>query len=225
MTRLARLGLIGVLVGALGLIGCGDDDTPSNTGGSGGSAGSGGSGGSAGDGGNGGSPPVMECGEGEEIDDSYTTATGLVECDGLGVLTVPIEVTLAAKTDGAPAGDAEVDTRIQLTLSEETVELIRNTGVTAAPVAEASADVADNPETLVVNVATPVPCEVDFTIEGPLNLTTPQVIQTWPAIDGSIVLVATDITLNIPEPVPLVLSTKEPNPACVWMEMPTITLE
>jgi hypothetical protein len=33
------------------------------------------------------------------------------------------------------------------------------------------------------------------------------------------------MTFGISAPVPLPLSTKEPNPACIWLEMPTITFD
>jgi hypothetical protein len=227
MTRFAKILLISALAGTLGLVGCSDD------GGDGGSAGSGGSGGTAGGnggGGNGGQPPdIAECGEGEEIDDSYTIDAGEVSCDALGAVVVPIQVRLGAKS-GEVADDTDVDVRVSLDLDEDTVASL-GALVQFAVLGEASGEVSDVPETASANVAATTPCSVDFTADsndngtpGPLLVTTPAVVQTWPAVDGSIVVEVSDITFEISSPVPLTLTTAGEDAPCEWVTNPTVTL-
>jgi hypothetical protein len=233
MTRFGKLLLIGVLAGTLGLIGCSDDDD----GGSAGSGGSAGTGGAAGGGGDPGLPDCPRdgdagtaCGEGEAVDDTYTTSSGSVTCDGLGVVTVPIEVVLAAKSD-AIDGETDVDARIQLILSEETVADLGEL-VQTAVIGEASGDVDEvGGSDGRIRVCATAPCSVDFTADpddngaaGPIVVTTPAEVGTWTAVDGSIVLEVTDITFVIDMPVPLPLSTAGSEPACTWVEQPTVTL-
>jgi len=223
--RITKLLIIGVLAGALGLVGCGDSGS---TGGTGGTAGSGGSGGSGGSAGSGGTVPV--CGEGESIDESFTTDEGLVNCDGLGVIDVPIGVVLAAKADVID-GETDVDVQAQFIIDEDTVAAL-GALVQEALIGESSADVADSEGDGVVNVPATVPCSLDFTADsndsgnaGPVVVTTPVQTAAWTAIDGSIVVEAVEMTFAITAPVPLTLSTAGTDPACVWEVMPTVTLE
>ncbi len=220
--KITKLLIIGVLAGALGLVGCGD------TGGSGGSGGSAGSGGEGGEGGSGGTLPV--CGEGESIDESFTTGEGSVTCDGLGVIEVPIDIVLAAKAELID-GETDVDVRVQFILDEDTVARL-GALVQQATIGEASADVADSEGDGPVNVPATAPCSLDFTADtndsgnpGPIMVTTPVQTAAWTAIDGSIVVEAVEMTFAITDPVPLTLSTAEPDPACVWDVMPTVTLQ
>ena len=196
MTRFGKLVLIGVLAGTLGLIGCSDGD---------GGGGSAGTGGSAGGGGAGGGGEIAVCGEGESIDDTYTTGTGSVTCDGLGVITVPIELVLAAKAD-AVDGETDVDVRVSLNLSESTVAELGGL-VQQAVIGEASADVDEAGGSNPTNVAATVPCTVDFTPGDAIEVVTPDVTATWTEVDGSIVLEIVDITFAIAQPVPLTLTT------------------
>jgi hypothetical protein len=209
--------VIGVLAGTLGLVGCGDSETV-------GGGGSGGAGGSAGSGGQ--EPPLPTCGEGESIDETYETSEGLVECDGLGVITVPIGILLAAKPMGDIDGDVDFDVQVQFIIDEATSETL-GALVQEAVIGEASADVDEVGGDSPVNVPATVPCAVQFSTDpdGPVLVTTPVTTATWTAIDGSIVLEVADMTFGISAPVPLPLSTKEPDPACIWLEMPTITFD
>jgi len=229
MTRFGKLVLIGVLAGTLGLIGCGDDDNGGSAG-NGGNAGTGGTAGSGGDGGTGGDDGVV-CGEGESIDDSYMTGNGSVTCDGLGVITVPIGVTLAAKADGPIEGATDVDVRVQFTIDEDTVGEL-GALVQQALIGESSADIDEVGGDSATNVPATVPCTADFTVDtddngepGPVVVTTPAVVASWTAADGSIVLEAVDMTFAIIQPVPLTLSTSGAEPACTWIEQPTVTLD
>jgi len=226
MTRFGKLVLIGVLTGTLGLIGCSDDSGSAGSAGSGGSGGSGGSaggGGSTGGGGEGGEGGgIAACGAGETIDDSYTTGAGSVTCDGLGVITVPIELVLAAKSD-TPDGETAVDVRVSLNLSEDTVATLGGL-VSEALIGEASADVGDVPLSAAVNVAATVPCTIDFSQGGPIEVVTPADLAAWTAIDGSIVLEIVDITFAIAQPVPLTLTTKGDDAACTFVETPQVVL-
>ena len=111
MTRFAKLFLISALAGTLGLVGCSDD----GTGGDGGTAGD------PGNGGNGGEPaPVEACGAGEAISERFVTDTGLVNCNALDTIDVPIELVLAAFSLEVD-GETEVDVQASLNLSEDTV--------------------------------------------------------------------------------------------------------
>lgn len=237
MTRFGKLVLIGVLAGTLGLIGCGSDDGGSG-GGTAGSGGSAGSGGTAGDGGNGGGGEggtggggeTAACGEGEEIDDSYTIAEGVVSCDALGAITVPVIVRLGAKSDDLTGDTADVDVRVSLDLDEATVGML-GALVQTAVIGEASGDVFDVPATEGVNVPATVPCAIDFTADpddngmaGPIIVTTPAEVQTWPTVDGSIVVEVSDITFDITQPVPLQLTTKGEDAPCSFTTTPTVTL-
>ena len=218
MTRTSKLVLIGVLAGTLGLIGCSDDGGGAGAAGTGGTAGSGGT---AGGGGAGGGGEVGACGAGESIDDSYTTGTGSVTCNGLDVITVPIELVLAAKS-GAVDGETDVDVRVSLNLSEETVDSLGNL-VQEAVIGEASADVDDSEGGNLTNLAAEAPCTVDFT-GGAVDVVTPATVAAWTAVDGSIVLEIVDITFAITQPVPLTLTTKGAEPACTFVTTPTVTL-
>lgn len=226
MTRFGKLVLIGVLAGTLGLIGCSDD---SGDGGSAGAGGTAGMGGAGGQGGAGGGTEIAACGAGEEIDDSYTTGEGSVTCNGLDVITVPIEIVLAAKSE-TPDGETDVDVRVSLTLSEDTVEEL-GALVQEALIGEASADVDEVGGSDPTLVAATVPCTIDFTADpdengtaGPVGLVTPATIAAWTAVDGSIVLEVVDITFAITQPVPLTLTTKGDDPQCTFVETPTVTL-
>ena len=231
MTRFGKLVLMGVLAGTLGLVGCSSDDGGSGggTGGTPGTGGMGGSGGTPSTGGTGGAPPSIEaCGAGEEIDDSYTTSVGTVNCNALDVIDVPIEVVLAAKSESEDG--SEMDVRVSLNLDEET---IGNLGalVQEALIGEASADVGDVPLTGGVNVPATVPCTIDFTEDpddngtaGPVEVVTPAVINTFTAVDGSTVVEVLDITFAISQPVPLTLTTKGDDAACSFETVPTVVL-
>ena len=229
MTRFAKLFLISALAGTLGLVGCSDDGGTGGTGG-GGTGGDGGTAGDPGNGGNGGEPaPVEACGAGESIDESFVVDTGLVNCNALDTIDVPIEVVLAAFS-GEVDGDTEVEVQASLNLSEDTVGDL-GALVQTAVIGEASADVFDVPASAGVNVAATGPCSVDFTadpdgndVPGPIEVVTPVEMAMWTGIDGSIVLEVTDITFDITLPVPLTLTTKGDNPACEITDVPTVTL-
>ena len=229
MMRITKLMVIGVLAGTLGLVGCGDESSSTGgSGGSGGIAGAGGSGGGAAGSGGTGTPDV--CGDGESIDESFTTAEGSVTCDALGVIEVPIGVVLAAKADVVD-GANDVEVQVQFVIDEDTVASL-GALVTEALIGEASADVDDSERSGAVNVAATVPCSVDFTVDtddngnpGPVIVTTPVQTASWTAIDGSIVVEAVDMTFEIAQPVPLALSTKEPDAACLWELAPVVVLE
>lgn len=233
--KFMKLVLIGVLAGTLGLVGCDSDSGgeagSGGTAGTGGTAGSGGSTGGTGGGtgGTGGGGDPMACGAGESVDESYTTDEGSVDCDALGVITVPITIVLAAQADSVD-GETDVNVQAQIIISEETVGDL-GALVQTALIGEASADVADSEGDGTVNVAATVPCTVDFTDDpddndtpGPITVTTPVTTAVWTAIDGSIVVEAVDLTFQITQPVPLPLSTKGENPACTWVDMPSVTL-
>lgn len=221
MTRFVRLMMVGVLAGTLGMLGCGSDDTA--TGGSGGTGGTGGTGG-GGD---------VICGEGQSIDPSFTTGTGSVECDGLGVVQVPIEVVLAAKPMGdvSPSEATDFDVQIQFIIDEDTVGTLGNF-VQVAEIGAASADVANSAGDGTVNVPAQTPCLSDFTGDtddngtpGPVVVTTPVEAGAWTAVDGSVVLEATEMTFTIISPVPLTLSTTGDEPACTWLTLPTVSFD
>ncbi len=212
MMRITKLMVVGVLAGTLGLIGCGDSG--SSTGGSGGTAGTGGTGGTGGG--------TLACGAGEAIDDSYVISEGSVLCDGLGVLEVPIGVVLAAKAD-AVDGETDVDVQVQFTIDAETVNILAPL-VSEALVSEFSGEVDEVGGGAPVDVSGTVPCSVAFEMDTPVVVTTPSQTATWLAIDGSIVVEVVEMAFQISQPVPLPLSTKEPDPACVWVDVPSVTL-
>lgn len=207
MMRISKLWVIAVLAGTLGVVGCSDDTVDEGGGGAGGSP-----------------PPPAACGAGESVDGSYETSEGSVSCDGLGVITVPIDVVLAAKPSGDIDGEVDFDVRVQFILTEDTVDTL-GALVQTAVIDEASADVADSEGNDPINVPATVPCSVDFTSGDAITVTTPVAAGAWTAVDGSIVLDATDMTFSIKEPVPLGLSTKDPDPACTWVVIPSITFE
>jgi hypothetical protein len=231
MTRFGKLVLIGVLAGTLGLIGCSDDSGSGGSTGTGGTpstGGSGGDGGTGGVGGTGGTPSVEACGAGQEIDDSYTTSVGVVNCNALDVIQVPIEVVLAAKSESADGSEADV--RISLNLDEDTIGDL-GALVQEALIGEASADVGDVPLTGGVNVPADVPCTIDFTADpdengtaGPVEVVTPAVVNTFTAVDGSTVVEVLDITFAISQPVPLTLTTKGDDAACTFETVPSVEL-
>lgn len=212
MMRISKLMVIAVLTGTLGLVGCGDDN--STTDGSGGAGGGG---------------MLEACGAGESLDESFETDTGMVTCDGLGVLEVPIEIVLAAKPMGDIAGEVDFELQAQLNLSEDTVGQI---GAFAedGTIGDASVDVDDAEGSALVSVSAATPCSVDFSDDpdnngtpGPIIVTTPVEAGAWTDVDGSIVLEATDINFVITAPVPLSLSTAGENPPCLWNSVPTLT--
>jgi hypothetical protein len=216
--KFMKLVLIGVLAGALGLVGCGDDATSG-----------GGTGGAGGTGGTGGSEQLPVCGAGESIGEGFVTGEGLVTCNGLDVITVPITVVLAAHA-GVVEGETDVDVQVQFILSEDTVGDL-GSFVQEAEIGESSADVDDSEGGGLVNVPATTPCTVDFSADpddngtaGPIVVTTPVVVATWTAVDGSIVIEAVDMTFAITSPVPLALSTAGASPACTWDAVPTVTI-
>lgn len=224
MMRISKLVVIAVLTGTLGLIGCGSDSD-----GDAGSGGTAGSGGMGGEGGAGGTPFV--CGSDASIDESFDTATGMVTCDALGTIDVPIEIVLAAKPMGDISGEVDFEVQAQFIISEETVATL-GALVQVATIGQSTADVADSEGDGEISVPATVPCEVDFSedtngnmIAGPVVVTTPVTAGAWTDIDGSIVLEMTEMTLAIVSPVPLPLSTAGDDAACVWDSMPTITFE
>ena len=223
MTRFAKLFLISALAGTLGLVGCSDDG---GTGG-GGTGGDGGTAGDPGNGGNGGEPaPVEACGAGESIDESFVVDTGLVNCNALDTIDVPIELVLAAFAEEVD-GETEVEVQASLNLSEDTVGDL-GALVQTAFIGEASAEVSDVPATAGVNVAATVPCSIDFTadpdgneVAGPVEVVTPVETAMWTAIDGTNVLEVTEITFAIRYHVPHTLTTKGDDPASEIMDDPT----
>ena len=229
MTRFAKLFLISALAGTLGLVGCSDDGGTAGTGG-GGTGGDGGTAGDPGNGGNGGAPAQVEaCGAGEAIGESFVVDTGLVNCNALDTIDVPIELVLAAFSQEVD-GETEVEVQASLNLSEDTVGDL-GALVQTAFIGEASADVSDVPATAGVNVPATVPCSIDFTADpddngtaGPIEVVTPVETAMWTGVDGSIVLEVTDITFAIIDPVPLTLTTKGEDAACVIAETPTVIL-
>lgn len=179
-----------------------------------------------------GPPPLeMPCGEGESIDDSFTTGVGAVACDALGVISIPIGVTLAARPMGPIAGETDFEVRAQQTLDEDTVGDL-GALVQRATIGESWTDVDEIGGSDPVKVAATVPCQVDFSDDpddngspGPVVIATPVATSAWTAIDGSIVLEAVDMTFTISQPVPLTLSTTGADPACVWVMRPRVTFE
>lgn len=222
MMRISKLVVIAVLTGTLGLIGCGSDSD-----GDAGSGGTAGSGGMGGEGGAGGTPFV--CGSDASIDESFDTDSGMVTCDALGTIDVPIEIVLAAKPMGDISGEVDFEVQAQFIISEETVATL-GALVQTAIIEETSVDVADSEGDGEISVPATVPCEVDFTedsngnmVAGPVVVTTPIAAGAWTDIDGSIVVEATEMAFTIASPVPLTLSTAGENAACVWDSIPTIT--
>lgn len=228
MTRFLKLIVVGMLAGTLGIVGCGDDET-TGTGG-------GGTGGAGGDGGQGGSASAPACGEGESLDETFTTDTKLVTCSGMGVIDVPFNVTLAVK----PMGDiidgtsTDYEVQVEFEISEATVDSLGGF-VQTAGIGESSTDVDDGEEGTSVNVPATVPCSVDFTEDtddngaaGPVIVTTPVVTQAWTATAEGVQLNGRDITLDIASPLPLPLSTKGEDPQCAWDEtdgFPIVTFD
>ena len=219
MMRISKLMVIAALTGTLGLVGCGDDSS-TTPGGTGGTAGSGGAGGGA----------ILEaCGAGVSLDESFASDEGLATCNALMTIDVPIGVVLAAAPMGDITGEVDFDVQAQFIIDEATVARL-GALVQTATIEETSADVADAGGNDPINVPATVPCTVDFTedtdnngMAGPIVVTAPITVAAWTAVDGSIVLEATEMTFAILDPVPLTLSTAGPNPACVWDSVPTLT--
>lgn len=175
--------------------------------------------------------PNPTCGADATLDPTATSDTQLLNCDGLGVIDVPIEVTLSAKPLGAVSSGASTDFEVQVALVlNETIVGTLGGLVSDATIGEASADVGDGMVDS-INIAATVPCDVDFTVDsdnnmmaGPVVVATPTVTQTYTESGGRIELQAPDVTFAISSPPPLMLTTKGDSPACVWdADVPTIS--
>ncbi|MEL6760657.1 MAG: hypothetical protein AAFP04_09660 [Myxococcota bacterium] len=167
---------------------------------------------------------LMACDEGAGLDAGLEVASAVVNCNGLDVITVPIDVVLAARprTSVVVGGPTEVDVQVQLTLSEATVEEL-DALVDTSEIGEASADLDAGEGSESINVSAATPCEVDFSADaddngmvGPIVVTTPIVTQAWTEVDGTLTVRAPDMVFDITRPVPLRLTTKGTMPACVW---------
>jgi hypothetical protein len=176
-------------------------------------------------------PEPVRCGEGESIGAGFVTDVGAVNCDVLGVLTIAIEVVLAAKSLGPIGGDTDFEVQAQQVLDEETVGVLAPL-INQAMLGASWTNVDETGGTDPANVAAMVPCEVDFTDDpdsngtpGPVVITTPVATATWTAIDGSVVIEAVDIEFAMTQPVPLVLATGGSDPSCTWITRPRVVFD
>ncbi len=213
--------LAGVLAGSQTIVGCGsdDDETPETPSGEPATPGIGDTPGGDSD-----DDAPMACDESPGLDAGLEVASAVVNCNGLDVITVPIDVVLAARprTAVVVGGPTEVDVQIQLTLGEATVEEL-DALVDTSEIGEASADVDAGDGTESINVPAASPCQVDFSADaddngrvGPIVVTTPIVTQAWTEVDGTLTVRAPDMVFDITRPVPLRLTTKGTMSACVW---------
>ena len=213
-----KLVLIGVLAGALGLVGCGDDAT------SGG--GNGGSGGTAGTGGTGGSEPLEACSEGP-LAETGQTGTGALAC----VATLPFDLSLrfnATPREPLQAGANTFDLQIEVAIDADTVDTV----IDLAPGADVTgvegtidATMGDSAPTPVVVVDEGVPCMLTFEASTPAVIVTTMSEGTWNLDDGgTLELTLGAITQAVTAlTIPVVLTTEGDDPACVFVgELPKV---
>jgi len=217
-----NLALVALLGGTLAVVGC-SEDSEGGTGGTGGSAAT---------------PPACGGEPPREFEEGSQTAVGAVTCDGLGVIDVPLVVTLAAQPNGTQQNGAPgFDIQVDLTIEETTVGDL-GALVQVAVIGETSGDVGDGTDSINVPEE-PVPCSVDFTEDtdgngsaGPIGIVTPVAKASFAITDGEVVLTLDDMTFNSIEPVPLDLSTRGTGGAggaggsdasCVWDDQPSLT--
>ena len=178
-------------------------------------------------------PEPSQCGADRTIDPAFSSSVGSIVCDLLGVITVPMRVTLAARpmndtiNVGAPTTFA---LQIELAIEEDSVVDLGALIQTAA-IGESSADVGDASGSGATTVAeAPVPCDVSFVqdtndngMPGPVEIVTPIAAASWSESEGSITLEITDVIFRISEPVPLTLTTSGIDPPCLFDTVPSLT--
>ena len=216
-----KLVLIGVLAGALGLVGCGDDAT--SGGGTGGTAGTGGTGGT------GGSEPLEACSEGP-LAETGQTGTGALECEqGL-----PFALSLrfnATPREPLQAGANTFDLQIEVAIAADTVDsvLAISPGITGIDVTGVEgtidATMGDSDPTPVVVVDEGVPCLLTFEESTPAVLVTTVSEGTWNLDDGGTLELTLDAVTQAVTAIGLqvVLTTEGDDPACVFVgELPKV---
>jgi len=207
--KFMRLVLIGMLAGALGLVGCGDDATSDV-----------GTGGTAGSGGTGGSEPLEACSEGP-LAETGQTGTGALAC----VATLPFDLSLrfnATPREPLQAGANTFDLQIEVAIDADTVDTV----IGLAPGADVTsvegtidATVGDSDPTPVVVNDEGVPCLLTFEESAPAVIVTTVSEGTWNLDDGGTLeltlgAVTQAVTaLNIP----VVLTTEGDEPSCEFV--------
>ncbi len=226
MTRFAKILLISVLAGTLGLVGCSD------SGGNGGSAGSGGTpgtGGTAGDGGggNGGEVPVEACSDGP-LAETGETGSGDLAC----VATLPFDITVsfnATPTADLQEGENTFDLQIEVAIDAATVNTVVDLASEVTVLSDSAsidATAGDSDPTPVDVVDEGVPCSLAFERDMDAVIVSTVSQGTWTLDDGATLeLTLSDITQEVEAlGIPVTLTTEGDEPSCEWTgDLPSVS--
>jgi hypothetical protein len=218
---LVKFGWIGVLVCALGLIGCGDEGGSPASGGSGGAAGTGGTAGTGG--GNG----LEACSEGP-LATTGETGTGELSC----VATLPFDLTVrfnATPTGDLQAGENEFDLQLELAIAAETINTIVDLASDATlngAEATITATGGDTGSTSQDVIDEGVPCELSFVRDQDTVVVTTVSQGTFTLDDGDTLELTLDAVTQQVEAlgIPVVLTTEGAEPSCEFVgDLPTVS--
>ncbi len=193
MTRILKLAVVGVLAGTLGVVGCGDDETPTGTGGTGGGGGMGGS--------------LPAC-DSSALPNSGQTASAQLACEE----GIPFDLTLsfnATPTGPVMAGENQFELQTSIEVDVETVNEVL--GLAPGVVLTVNGNRArvtptqgDSSETSVNIEDEGVSCSLPFVADTPAVFTMSVNMGTFTLDDGNILELTLDslteelIALEIP---------------------------
>jgi hypothetical protein len=214
MTRFAKLLVIGVLGGTLGVVGCSDETT--------GTGGSGASGGSGGDGGSGGTTMLDACSTGP-LATTGETGTGALSC----VATLEFDLTVnfnATPVNGVQAGSNEFDLQLEVAIDAATVDEVLELapGVVAeieAVTGGVNATMGDSDPTASEIADEGVPCALAFEANTAAVVVTTVDQGTWTLDDGeTLELTLESITQEVVAlGIPVTLTTEGDEPTCTFV--------
>lgn len=211
MTRFAKLLLIGVLGGTLGVVGCSDDET-GGTGGTGG-----------GNGGTGGSTMLDACSTGP-LATTGETGTAALKCTA----TLEFDLTLnfnATPVNGVQAGANDFDLQFEVAIDADTVDevLMLAPGVVAdvnAVTGTVDATMGDSNPTPSDIVDQGVPCSLAFEEGMAAGVVTTVDQGTWTLDDGeTLELTMETLTFEVVAlGIPVTLTTEGDQPTCEFVD-------
>ena len=208
--RITKLLIIGVLAGALGLVGCGDSGSTGGTGGSGGGE------------------PLPACSEGP-LADTGQTGSGALAC----VATLPFDLTLnfnATPVNPLQAGANEFDLQMEIVIDTDTVNEVLDLapGVVAdviAAMGTINATMGDSDPTPVDVVDEAVPCSLAFERDTPAVVVTTVSRGSWNLDDGETLELTLEAMTQevIALTIPVTLTTEGEEPTCEFVgDLPSV---
>ncbi|MGB5809634.1 MAG: hypothetical protein WBG86_03835, partial [Polyangiales bacterium] len=173
-------------------------------------------------------PP--QCGDGNAIDPTHASAARPLDCVVMGI-PIPLEILLTANPTAPIApGDNTFDLQMQLTLPVAVVNLVINLTEdgTATELVGTVAATAGTSDTNTVGLSTtPLPCDVTFIEDRPIDIPTQAGQGTWALDQGSpqeLTLRDVRFVLDVAG-LELELATDGDDPACEWTDAGPPTLQ